>query len=237
MSNYYVTGDIHGQFGDLKTRVKKNLTENDSLIILGDCGFNYTFNINDMILKNKVNSLGIDIYCVKGNHEARPQFVDGMEKIFSSKLGNYVYQEKEYPHIKYLIDGEVYNFNNYKTLVIGGAYSVDKLYRIRMNYTWFCDEQLSKEEMEEIEAKYCGESFDFVFSHTCPLDWQPTDMFLSSIDQKTVDNSMEIWLNSFKNTIFWKNWIFGHYHVDRIVEPGVEIFYSNVKNLDAFGKE
>ena len=44
-----------------------------------------------------------------------------------------VYVEKDYPNLLFAKDGEIYNINGKKTLVIGGAYSVDRDYRIRMN--------------------------------------------------------------------------------------------------------
>jgi hypothetical protein len=55
---------------------------------------------------------------------------------------------------------------------------------------------------------------------------------LKNVDQNTVDNSMEWWLNDFKNTITWNAWLFGHFHDDRIVQPSVEMFYTNIDNIN-----
>ena len=41
-------------------------------------------------------------------------------------------------------DGEVYNFNGVSTLVIGGAYSVDKYYRLALGYNWYESEHQMK---------------------------------------------------------------------------------------------
>ena len=45
-----------------------------------------------------------------------------------------------------MFDGEIYDIDDKKVMVIGGAYSVDKWYRLKMNYKWFEDEQISEEE-------------------------------------------------------------------------------------------
>lgn len=42
-------------------------------------------------------------------------------------------------------DGEVYEFNNHKVLVIGGAYNVDKYFRLERGYDWYESEQLHEE--------------------------------------------------------------------------------------------
>ena len=77
-----------------------------------------------------LNDMGIKIYCVRGNHEERPENISSMEIYWDEIVDNYVYYEHEYPNIKYFMDGKVYYINGWKTLVIGGAYSVDKWYRL-----------------------------------------------------------------------------------------------------------
>ena len=130
--------------------------------------------------------------------------------------------------------------------MIGGAYSVDKWYRLaRAGYTekdaaianpkvcgWFKDEQLSAKEMSFIEEKCKGKKYDFVLTHTCPLAWEPTDLFLDCVDQSKVDKSMEIWLNSLKDEIKWTIWLFGHYHDDRKINLGVEMLFYEIQNMN-----
>lgn len=54
--------------------------------------------------------------------------------------GGTVLYEEEYPDILFAVDGEVYQIGDKKAMVIGGAYSVDKEYRISMCLPWFADE-------------------------------------------------------------------------------------------------
>lgn len=52
--------------------------------------------------------------------------------------------------------------------------------------------------MVEISGWCAGEKYDFVFTHTCPISWEPRDLFLPMINQGTVDRTMENWLDDVK---------------------------------------
>jgi hypothetical protein len=43
---------------------------------------------------------------------------------------------------------------------------------------------------------------------------------------------MEKWLDDFKNNIDWKIWLFGHYHDDRLIRPGVEMYYKDIEDWE-----
>lgn len=245
---FFITGDKHGDFDDfIENFSRKSDLKNTGVIILGDRGLNYYLNDTDKKRKERLNKVGCVWYLVRGNHEERPENISTMSEVYDPIVKNNVYQELEYPYIKYLKDGEVYYFGKYKTLVIGGAYSIDKEYRLlRAGYSekdeliadpkkcgWFKDEQLTAEEMMVIEKRWIGQSFDFILTHTCPYSWRPTDLFLPSIDQSKVDSSMEKWLDSFKDKINWKIFCWGHYHVDRSERPYCEIFYKECLTLDS----
>ena len=87
------------------------------------------------------------------------------------------------------------------------------------------NEHLDAKERAEIFEKVRGNSYDVVLTHTCPSSWRPVDLFLPQIDQSTVDNTMEDWLEDVKNSITWGRWCFGHYHADRIERENVKQFY------------
>lgn len=48
--------------------------------------------------------------------------------------GGKVWVEEAYPNILFAKDGEIYDIAGMKTIVIGGAYSVDKFYRLSKGY-------------------------------------------------------------------------------------------------------
>ena len=150
--------------------------DDTALIILGDAGFNYYLNNSDKNLKRKTNLYKKYIYCVRGNHEERPENIPTMTTIFDNNVMGNVWMEPDYTYIRYLMDGHVYNINGYSVLVIGGAYSVDKYYRLSKKHKdgwcgWFPDEQLTPKEMNTISEAFNGQHFNFVLTHTCPYSW------------------------------------------------------------------
>ena len=140
----YITGDKHADFKGVFYFCKANKTTiDDILIILGDAGINYYANELDDILKNSLLQCPITFFCIHGNHEERPENI----KTYKTKKfhDGVVYYEEKYPNILFAKDGEIYSFNNYKVLVIGGAYSVDKQFRITYGYNWYESEQPTEE--------------------------------------------------------------------------------------------
>ena len=115
-------------------------------------------------------------------------------------------------------DGEIFNIEGKKHLVIGGAYSVDKFYRIREGYGWWDDEQPSDEIKSYVEKQCLGKAFDVVLSHTCPLKYTPTEAFLPGLDQSLIDKSTEIWLDKIEENIDYKKWYCGHWHLEKKID-------------------
>ena len=224
---FYITGDKHGDFTFLERFCKMaNTTKDDVLIILGDAGINYYCDIQDKLKKDYIKDFPITLFCIHGNHEARPCTIASYKE--KEMFGGKVYIDESYPNQIFAIDGEVYDFNGKKTLVIGGAYSVDKKYRMAHGYHWFADEQPSEEiknkvrqTLKEREAKV-----DFIFSHTCPLRYEPVEWFLSCVDQSTVDRSTEIFLDDIEANTSYERWFCGHFHGEKEIDKMCFLFNS-----------
>ena len=250
IKNWLITGDTHGRTNSRLHEIdtSKYIPEETAIIILGDAGINFYLNKTDRKNKEFINKSGFHVYAVRGNHEQRPQNILGMERDWDMLVSGPVHYEPDFPRIRYFVDGGEYIINGYSVLTIGGAYSVDKWYRLsRAGYCseeaeaetadpkkcgWFKDEQLTKEEMEAISTKCKGKNYDLILTHTCPISWEPTDLFLGGVDQKAVDKSMELWFDEFKDEINWKVWLFGHYHADRLERPRVEMFFNDIEDLN-----
>ena len=58
---------------------------------------------------------------------------------------------------------------------------------------------------------------DIVLSHTGPLKYEPTEVFLPMIDQSTVDKSTEVWLEQIEAKLDYERWYFAHYHTEKEV--------------------
>lgn len=239
------------------SRDKNKYYHENILVCLGDFGGNYFSNYRDDDFKNKLERYPFDAYFViRGNHEERASNcakANPDQWHTETFLGNEVLVENAHPRIKYALDvPAVYKFPYVKVrsiemeedengelpddiigtldvLVVPGAYSIDKMHRIANGWSWFPEEQLSAEEQQigiDICEKYAYR-FDMVLSHTCPIIFEPTDLFLSFVDQSSVDKTMERYLGQLEYKMSYDFWLWGHYHADRI--------YPTHKQIMLFG--
>lgn len=226
----YFTGDIHGVPWKIVRFVERmSLTNKDTIVILGDVGANYFLDERDAAMKSVLDKLGIDILCIHGNHEIRPANIKSY-KLQEWKNGK-VWCEESYPNLKFAKDGEVYHLDSKRYIAIGGAYSVDKYYRQVRGYGWWSDEQPDDEIKKYVEQQLAKGAYDNILSHTCPYKYEPRDMFLSGVDQSTVDSSTEEWLDKIESQYEYDNWLCGHWHTDRQVDK-LHFLYDTWKSSD-----
>lgn len=232
----------------LKNKIEYELdTKENVMILLGDSGLNYFFNYRDEEVKSKLCKFPFTYFVIRGNHEQRPSICMDQNRShwhMENFWNNLVYVENKYPNIKYALDGPgIYSMpyisgyregteeNNYndkgkpfyrfrKVLTLPGAYSVDKHYRLANGWSWFEGEQMTEAEMNIARCLIKEhKNIDLVLSHTCPIIYEPTDLFLSCIDQSMVDKTMERFLGEVEYCIDYKLWLWGHYHALRIYPP------------------
>lgn len=228
-----LTGDTHRDF----TRVfdfcaEYGTTPEDTLVILGDAGINYYLDASDHALKQELRRLPVTLLCIHGNHEERPGEIASYEEHIWH--GGAVYREPEFPNLLFARDGEIFDLGR-STLVIGGAYSVDKYYRLRGGLPWFPTEQPDEETMDRVEARLdsVGWQVDTVLSHTVPLPYLPRHAFLPGLDQSTVDRSTEEWLETIERRLQYRSWYAGHFHTD-CQEGPVRILWQDFLELDSW---
>ena len=222
----YITGDTHGdfyRFGHL------GLNEGDIMIILGDVGINYYLDEYDKKLKERLKRYNFKFFCIQGNHEKRPENISSYHEV--EMFGGKVFVEDGYPNLIFAKNGELYNINGKSILVIGGAYSIDKDYRISKGYPWFKDEQLTEKERLNILDEYSGKHVDIILSHTCPLRYEPKESFKLSLPQIAIDKSMEYFLNEVEQRVDYGKWYCGHYHLEKIVDK-LEFMFGRIKSVD-----
>lgn len=224
----YITGDTHGTFGRIRNFCQKmKTTKEDIMIILGDAGINYYGWSHDRTGKRILAQYPIQLFCIHGNHEQRPESILSYEEM--EWHGGMVYYEKEFPNILFAKDGEVYDFDGKKAIAIGGAYSVDKMWRVARGFGWWSDEQPSDEIKMRVERRLeqLDWKIDVVLSHTAPLKYEPVEVFLAGIDQSRVDKSTEEWLDSIEKKLKYDKWYLGHYHTEKKIDK-IEIMYYNI---------
>ena len=224
---YYINADPHGSYEKIENFVRKfSLDENDTIILLGDVAINYFGDDRDLDRKYWLSDMPCTFFCIHGNHEMRP------EKISSYKLVDYkggkVWVDNYFPNLLFAKDGEIFDFDGKKCIVLGGAYSVDKPYRLSRGLHWFDDEQPSKQIKKFAEKKLEENKYkvNYVFSHTCPVNYEPIECFMPGLDQSTVDKTTEMWLDKIEQKLDYDMWYVGHYHIDKKIDKMCFLFDS-----------
>lgn len=228
-----LTGDTHREFDRIFEFCEEyETTTSDIIVILGDAGINYYLDYSDVQLKEELSELNATLFLVHGNHEERPNNIGNYEEMPWN--GGVVYYEEEYPNLIFAKDGEIYDFNGTKVLVIGGAYSVDKNYRLSGGMPWFESEQPDDDIKMYVESQLdmVNWKVDYVFSHTVPFSYMPREVFLPNINSATVDNSTEEWLEMIEKKLKYKRWFAGHFHTYWSMDR-MQILFEDFLELDA----
>lgn len=247
MPHVFITGDRHGDYKDVEQFcLRWNTSKDDLLIVLGDNGVNYWGPHRDKHLKQRLASLPITFFMIKGNHDQRPSlklYTIAPEDAHPLVHGPCLY-EKEFPSLLFSAIYGKYEFciddRWVPTFVLGGAYSADKWYRLEMQalghsaYRWFADEQMSSWEMKEAYDMIQNAKPEIILSHTCPYKYIPQDMFLPMIDQSTVDDTMEHWMDEVETSVDYRRWYCGHWHTDRMIDK-MRFMYRDIAWLDSEG--
>lgn len=201
-----ITGDTHGDL--TLTRLNKIKKQNPDLIII--CGdFSYLWD-NSKKEKNVLEFLknfSIKILWCDGNHENFDLLKQYPKKEWNggkvTVIGNNLY---------HLNRGEIYNINNKKFFVFGGANSIDKIYRIE-NKTWWKDELPTKEEIDYAidNLKQNQNKVDYIITHTCCKSTLKTIFEDGFYYEDNVSNFLEY----IKESVEYEKWFFGHLHLDK----------------------
>lgn len=240
----YMTGDIHGDpirmWGISNYCEAHKTTTDDWLICLGDVGLNYygAKSKKEIALKKEAGELPIKMFCIHGNHERRPSEADGYKQVEISdgSIQGPMMWNQEYPNQYFAIDGAIYKIKTpehwLNALVCGGAYSVDKYYRLQNHWNWWPDEQPSELTKGLVRLMVHDFPVDIMLTHTCPLRFIPTELFIDGIDQSTVDQSTEEFFDEIYDMFPADHkpmWYFGHFHGDKYTDDYVMLFYNIIE--------
>ena len=221
--------DLHGNTKLLKRFIEKSdCRGKEYLSILGDAGINYYNDSKEHELKKElqslINKIHKDIFFlfIRGNHEIRPEDLSKYEEtdMFEGK----VYIEKEFPNLIFLKDGEIYNIEGKKYLVLGGGYSRDSFSRVLNDTGYWSNEELSLEEIYSMVETLNEKIRDdiIVLSHMLPESVSP----LSGRDGGNTQIFLQKILDNYKKNI--TTWHAGHYHKDTgWKQDGVSFYIHN----------
>jgi 3-oxoacid CoA-transferase subunit A len=216
------SGDFHANSRDeLSSITKEALVEQFGTrvyntinyhVILGDGGFLWPKNKRiDALIYKLLAYRPFPVLCVIGNHEPILGRTDIPEVDIG--LGETVYQI--HPLVSYLKRGKIYRIDGFKFLVLGGALSIDLVYRVP-GLSWWANEYWSEQEKEDIFALLEKEnSFDFVLSHTGPdrINIAAFSDILSNSEK--YGDQVALLNDQIDDRITCKQWWCGHWHMDR----------------------
>ena len=200
----YVTGDTHGQhdFGKLQFFARQN-----PALSREDSPFTVLF--------------------IDGNHEnfdllnAYP-----VEEWKGGKI------HRIRPNIIHLMRGQVFVIEGKKIFTFGGASSVDREMRTE-GVSWWAAEVPDYAEFDEgiANLKRHDNTVDYIITHTADERAMYYPAMVRMLARKEVrpENRM---LSAFEDTVTYRHWYFGHYHIDASVNARKTVLYHEIVPLD-----
>lgn len=229
----FLTGDIHGDLDIRKLSNKnwpesKNLNKTDYLIILGDFGLIWS---NPITSEEKywlewLNDRPFTTLVVDGNHENH-DMLDQLD--FTEFAGHKAGIIKE--NILHLKRGNIYNIDNKKFFVMGGAESHDKPYRVE-GKSWWRNEIPSRYEFYYALDNLAIENneVDYILTHTAPRSI--IDIVFSNLQTEGMKKDpTTIFFDEIYKTIKFKKWYCGHFH-DDVDYHNVSFLYKKIDQLE-----
>lgn len=217
----YILGDVHGNFGRLRENICNYDIRDCYIMCVGDLGIGFNHphkgelsacvKLNDFFIERNIHFMSI-----RGNHDD-PDYFNGPKRI---KLSNF----------NLLPDYHSETFNDETFLFVGGAVSIDRMFRFEGKSYW-------KDELfvyDETRVTAC----DVLITHSAPTWIGPFDKEGISYWCK---NDKSLWDECYKERLAHdalikkcgaKQHYCGHFHAYHWVE--FQDCYSTILNIDQF---
>ena len=217
----FITGDTHGDIDYKKLLIlkEKNLSYDDYLIICGDAGICWSpFDFARFL--RLYNDIDCTIIFVDGNHENFDML--NMCDLVEYK-GALMHQIDE--HIFHVLRGEIMTLEGKTFFCLGGAVSIDKMYRTP-HLSWWPEEEITYHDVDNAIANLAkvDNKVDYVITHCCD-----TKTVLKAFGFKRdvcTDQLMFIY-----KVVDYKHWFFGHYHFNRKIDEKKTCLYQEIVEL------
>lgn len=186
-------GDVHGKF----SAYKRIIREHSNTIQVGDMGVGFR-------------------HWPHGEWQANPPYDEMVASNAWFERGNHDNPGVCRNHSRCIQDGHVQVLDGRVTMFIGGAYSIDKAYRIE-DFSWWPEEELSQPEMYKIAEIYERVKPQMMVTHEAPISaikQIPNTYHIK--DHSRTQQFLETLWNYHKPKI----WVHGHHHisVDHVIE-------------------
>ena len=219
----YITGDTHGDIDYKKLLIlkEKNLSYADYLIICGDAGICWpieTLQYHLYLYRN----IGCTIIFIDGNHE-NFEMLNRFPLV--EYLGALMHQIDK--HIFHVLRGEIMILDNKTFLCIGGAISLDKIYRTP-HVSWWPEEEITFHDIDNAlnNLQATNNKVDYVVTHC--IDTPTVTKYFNFRRDICTDQ-----LNFVDRIVEYKHWYFGHYHFDRKLNDKKTCLYQSIVEISA----
>jgi predicted phosphohydrolase len=236
----YIIGDRHGEedgFSEQKLPGQSLWTSDDTVIVTGDFGYVMRGEWNNLPEKNKLNALAQKPYTIlfcDGNHEGFDYLEQYPQEV---RYGAPVCRIRD--NVFWLQRGYIYTIEGKTFFVMGGAYSVDKAFR--MSYQEICGEKIwfeqelpSPEEyrraIQNLEAN--NNTVDYVITHTAPRSMIPRIIHSYPDDH---DRELTGFFEWIYHDIHFTHWYLGHFHCDMHIGEQITVCYEAISELPKTG--
>lgn len=220
----YITGDTHipidiEKLNSKKFPQQKELTKNDYVIICGDFGGVWSGNSKDDYWLDWLESKNFTTLFVDGNHENFDELEKYEECSWNGGKVHYIR-----PSVIHLMRGYVYDIEGMKVFTMGGARSIDRAYR-REGVSWWPQEMPSEEEITRARQNLAlnDNQVDLIITHDAPRSIASMISY-----EKTVKDELMVFLDEIKNTVGYRHWYFGHFHLDWKIDECHTVLYNKI---------
>lgn len=232
----YIIGDRHGENGGFSEETlpgQAAWTSDDTVIVTGDFGYVMRGEQNNLPERNTLNALAKKPYTIlfcDGNHEGFDYLVKYPEEM---RYGAPVRRIRD--NVFWLQRGYVYTIEGKTFFVMGGAYSMDKAFRLwhqecTGEKIWFEQELPTAEEYQRAIQSLQDHSnrVDYILTHTAPRSVIPRIIAAYPDDH---DRELTGFFDWIYHEVSFTKWYFGHFHVDVPIGDSLIACYAQIHRL------
>lgn len=255
----YITGDTHTDFSRFsKRRMRYALTADDYLIVCGDFGLLWaednTLNYHLKLFASRPYT----ILWVSGNHENYDLIARYPKEYWHGGIVRHIVRDK----VILLERGQLFELEGKRFFTFGGASSHDMpggildledpdfskkrsrakrrglMYRVN-HISWWKEELPNEEELAEgrknLETVHY--QVDYVITHCAPTRIQKKIEAAFYKEGEYHSDLLTDYFQELESRLQYKQWIFGHYHVNAILDSRHTVLYEEIIPLELYEQE
>ena len=223
----YITGDTHGDPLRFKNHCMgdEKWSEQDYLLVCGDFGYLFHNHSAEQEFLDFLETKPYTICFCDGNHENFHAIYAYPQELWN---GGSVHRIRK--NIFHLMRGEIYCIDGLKIFAMGGAYSIDRYVRT-LNRSYWEEEIPTSAEYRTATRNLAAHNYevDLIITHTAPRE------IIRRMGKYPDAHDMELtgFLEWVMYDVKFKQWYFGHWHIDQTIHEKFHGVYLEVVRVDS----